>query len=106
MSGEFPWILVALVGAIIFVIAIGLFFKKNQKSSGERIFDKIHKTAFLVQFTLGILFSLGGAFLMFNGTLLGEDTTGIAQIIGIIGICLIATASAVGIAVKKKTVVR
>lgn len=103
MFEEFPWILMALAGAIIVVIAIGLFFRKNQQSSGGRIFDAIHKPTFLIQFTLGILCSLGGAFLMFNGTLLGENTTGIAEVIGIIGIFLIATASTVGMAVKRKT---
>ena len=106
MFGEVPWILVVLVGAIIFVIGIGLYFKKNRPSSGGRIFDNIHKTTFLVQFTLGILCSLAGAFLMFNGKLLGENTTGIAEIIGIIGVCLIGTASTVGMAVKKKMMVK
>jgi len=41
-------------------------------------------------FTLGILIALIGAFLMWNGSILGENTTGIATVIGIIGIGLIA----------------
>lgn len=42
-------------------------------------------------FILGILIALTGAFLMWNGSILGENTTGIATVIGIVGIGLIAT---------------
>jgi len=42
-------------------------------------------------FILGILVALTGAFLMWNGSILGENTTGIATVVGIIGIGLIAT---------------
>ncbi len=42
-------------------------------------------------FILGILAALTGAFLMWDGSILGENTTGIATIVGIIGIGLIAT---------------
>ena len=38
---------------------------------------------------LGIVLALIGASLMFHGSLLGERTTGIATVIGIVGICLI-----------------
>ncbi|MDD2696760.1 MAG: hypothetical protein PHE52_01205 [Candidatus Pacebacteria bacterium] len=47
-------------------------------------------------FILGILLALTDAFLMWNGHVLGENTTGIASIIGIIGIGLIATSSVSG----------
>jgi hypothetical protein len=43
-----------------------------------------------VLFGLGILLALTGAFLMWNGSILGENTTGIATVIGIVGIGLIA----------------
>ncbi len=42
-------------------------------------------------FVLGILICLTGAGLMFNGAVLGETTTGIATVLGITGIGLIAT---------------
>ncbi len=42
---------------------------------------------------LGILICLIGAGLMFDGVILGETTTGIATVLGIIGIGLIATTS-------------
>ena len=43
-------------------------------------------------FILGILLALIGAFLMWNGSILGENTTGIAIVVGIVGIGLIANA--------------
>ena len=49
--------------------------KKNRKTS----------------FVLGILICLAGAGLMFDGATLGETTTNIATLLGITGICLIAT---------------
>ncbi len=42
-------------------------------------------------FALGILVCLIGAFLMFEGSILGENTTGWATVIGIVGIGSIAT---------------
>ena len=44
-----------------------------------------------VSFVLGILLCLIGAFFMFEGSILGENTTGWAIVIGIVGIGLIAT---------------
>jgi len=45
----------------------------------------------LIQFVVGIVVALAGAFFMFEGSLLGKNTTGIATVIGITGIVLIAT---------------
>ena len=44
-----------------------------------------------LQFALGLLSALAGAFLMWDGSILGENTTGIALVAGIAGILLIAT---------------
>jgi hypothetical protein len=46
-----------------------------------------------VLFILGISLALIGAFIMFEGSVFGESTTGIATVIGILGIGLIATSS-------------
>lgn len=40
---------------------------------------------------LGVSVCLLGAFLMWDGSILGENTTGIATVIGIIGIGIIGT---------------
>jgi len=42
-------------------------------------------------FIVGILLALTAAFLMWNGNILGESTTGIAIIVLIVGLGLIAT---------------
>ena len=44
-----------------------------------------------VLFFLGIILALIAAGLMFEGSILGESTTGVAIVIGIVGIGLIAT---------------
>ncbi|MDD5012621.1 MAG: hypothetical protein PHQ66_03195 [Candidatus Nanoarchaeia archaeon] len=45
----------------------------------------------LVQFIIGIIIALAGAGIMFQGNFFGENNTGIAIVIGIVGIGLIAT---------------
>jgi hypothetical protein len=48
---------------------------------------------FSIQFVLGIIVALIGAGIMFHGNIFGERNSGIAIIIGIIGICIIATSN-------------
>ncbi|MCW3985952.1 MAG: hypothetical protein NWE91_06055 [Candidatus Bathyarchaeota archaeon] len=45
-----------------------------------------------VLLALGVLVCLIGAFLMFDGSILGENTAGIATVIGITGIGIITQA--------------
>lgn len=53
-------------------------------------------------FASGMALCLLGAFLMFDGNLLGERTTGIATVIGIVGISLISSfSSTAGLKAKK-----
>ncbi len=47
-----------------------------------------------VSFVFGISLCLIGAFLIFEGSILGEDTAGWATVIGIVGIGLIGTSGA------------
>lgn len=44
-----------------------------------------------LSFTFGILLGLLAAFLMFDGQILGSDTTGIARVLGIMAIGFIAS---------------
>jgi anthranilate phosphoribosyltransferase len=44
-----------------------------------------------IQFVAGICIALIGAGIMFHGNIFGESNSGIATVIGIIGIVLIAT---------------
>ena len=78
-------ILLAIVAVSIVLMVV--FRKKIRKIT-------INKPLFI----LGILLALTGAFLMWNGHILGENTTGIATVIGIVGIGLIATSG-----ISKKT---
>ena len=45
---------------------------------------------------IGILICLIAAGIMFEGTVLGERTTGIAIVLGIVGIGIIATSGTIG----------
>ncbi len=52
---------------------------------------------------IGLLLALTGAYLMFDGQILGANTTGIATVVGIVGLFLIATSgTTLGQVVKKK----
>ena len=48
-----------------------------------------------VSFVLGILLCLIGAFFMFEGSILGENTTTIALVVGIFGVVLIAVSGGI-----------
>ena len=45
----------------------------------------------LIQFIIGLVLALIGVGIMFHGSILGENNSGIAIVIGIIGIVFIAT---------------
>jgi len=51
----------------------------------------MNKKFFIIQFVVGIIIALIGAFIMFHGSIFEENNSGIATIIGIIGIGLIAS---------------
>ena len=51
---------------------------------------------------IGVLACLTGALLMFHGSILGERTTGIATVMGIIGIGIISTSKTPALAMKRK----
>ena len=46
---------------------------------------------FLIHFALGIIVALIGAGIMFHGNIFGENNSGIATVIGIIGIGIIGS---------------
>ncbi len=49
---------------------------------------------------IGVLVCLTGGFLMYNGSILGESTTGIATVLGIIGIGIITSSNKAAFATK------
>lgn len=56
----------------------------------------------VVFWILGIIIALFGAFVMWHGSLFGENNSGIAIVIGIIGIGLIATGTPLWLTKKKQ----
>ncbi len=51
---------------------------------------------------IGVLVCLTGGFLMSNGSILGESTTGIATVVGIIGIGIITSSNKAALAAKNE----
>ena len=82
--------IIIIVIALILVIVVFLALRNWEKIKQPLIRKK--KT-FLPLFITGLVLALTAAFFMFDGDILGENTTGIATVIGIVGICLIATSN-------------
>jgi amino acid transporter len=92
MGNSIP-IVIIVIGVIFVAIALLVWTKRKQvKLELERLSDK-RKKAFFAQWIIGIVIALLAAIFMFDGDILGENTSGISTIIGIVGICLIASSS-------------
>jgi len=85
-----PAMVLIIIGIILLLLVLFVAFS-NRKGSLFQGKGDIHKKRFTIQFLIGLSLALIGAFLMFNGSILGENTVSIARIIGIIGLGLIAT---------------
>jgi Na+/proline symporter len=86
-------IVIIVIGVLLVVIALLVW--RRQKEVLEYI-NSLHtnkKEAFFAQWIVGLILALIGAFFMFDGDILGENTSGISTVIGIVGICLIATSN-------------
>ncbi|MFC1900995.1 hypothetical protein ACFLYN_05320 [Chloroflexota bacterium] len=75
-------LLTILSGVAMIIIA-----RKRKKANIPVNYNK----PFIAQWIFGIVLCLAGAIFMWSGDVFGENTTGIAQVTGIIGILLIAT---------------
>lgn len=73
---------ILLVIAVVLLALVVVFRKKIRKIT-------INKHLFILGLTLALI----GAGVMFHGNILGENNSGIATIIGIVGIGLIATSN-------------
>jgi LPXTG-motif cell wall-anchored protein len=101
MGDSIP-IVIIVIGVILVVIALLVWTKRKEvKLELERINDK-KKKAFFAQWIIGIVIALLAAIFMFDGDILGENTAGISTIMGICGICLIATSSIHLLPLKRK----
>ncbi len=88
MSEGLP-IIIILIALIL--VAVALIALRNWGKLKQPIVR--NKKSFFPLFLIGLVLALTAAFFMFDGDILGENTTGIATVIGIVGIGLIATSN-------------
>ncbi len=93
-------IVIIVIGVVLVVIAL-LVWRRQKEGKLEGI-NNNKKKAFFAQWIIGIVLALIAAIFMFNGDILGENTTGISTVIGIVGICLIATSNINLLSLKRK----
>ena len=82
---------IIIIGIALILVALALLVLRNRGKLKQPIVR--NKKSFFPLFIIGLVLSLTAAFFMFDGNILGENTTGIATVIGIVGIGLIATSN-------------
>jgi len=90
MINSIPIVLI-IIGVILVVVAL-LVWRRRKEVKLEGISNK-KKKAFFAQWIIGLVIALIAAAFMFDGDILGENTSGISTVMGIVGICLIATSN-------------
>ena len=88
MSEGLPIIFIVI--ALVLVAAAFIALRNWEKLKQPIVSNK---KSFFPLFIIGLVLALTAAFVMFDGDILGENTTGIATVIGIVGIGLIATSN-------------
>ena len=78
-----------IIAIVLVLLAVALIALRNR----GKLKQPRNKKSFLLVFMTGLAIALAGAIFMFNGDILGENTSGIATVIGIIGIGLIAASN-------------
>jgi len=92
-------IAIIVIGVLLVFIAL-FVWRRRKEVQLERINNK--KKAFFAQWIIGIVLALIAAIFMFDGDILGENTTGISTVIGIVGIGLIGTSNVNLLPLKRK----
>jgi len=82
---------IIIIGIALILVALALIALRNRGKLKQPIVR--NKKSFFPLFIIGLVLALTAAFFMFDGDILGENTTGIATVIGIVGIGLIATSN-------------
>ena len=90
-----------IVIAVVLVVLALLVWRRQKEGKLEGISNK-RKKAFFTHWIIGIVIALTAAIFMFDGDILGENTTGISTVIGIVGIGLIATSNVQLLPLKRK----
>ena len=95
-------IVIIVIGVILVVLALLVWRRRKEvKLLLEGISNK-RKKAFFAQWIIGLVIAVTAAIFMFDGDILGENTTGISTVMGIVGICLIATSNINLLSLKRK----
>lgn len=93
-------ITIIVIAFVLVVIAL-LVWRRQKENKPEGISSK-QKKAFFAQWIIGIVIALTAAIFMFDGDFLRENTTGISTVIGIVGICLIASSNVNLLSLRRK----
>ena len=93
-------ITIIVIAVVLAVIAL-LVWRRQKGEKLERISNE-QKRAFFAQWIIGIVLALIAAIFMFDGHILGENTTGISTVLGIVGISLIASSNVNLLSLKRK----
>jgi hypothetical protein len=97
-------IAIIVIGLVLVFIALFVWRRRKElKLEGilEGISNK-RKKAFFAQWIIGLALALVAAIFMFDGDILGDNTTGIATVMGVVGISLIATSNVNLLPLKRK----
>jgi LPXTG-motif cell wall-anchored protein len=84
-------IVIIVIGVILVLIAL-FVWRRRKELTLEGISNR-RKKVFFAQWIMGLVIAVMAAVFMFDGDILGENTVGISTVMGIAGICLIATSS-------------
>lgn len=96
-------IVMILIAVILVVLALMILRAWTKEKEGLLQQPVIrNKKAFFIPLIIGLIVALTAAFFMFDGHILGENTTGIATVLGMVGIGLIATSNVTLIGFKRK----
>ena len=95
-------VLITIIVIAVALVAVALLVWRRQKADKTEGIGGQRKKAFFAQWIVGIILALVAAIFMFDGNILGEDTSGISTVLGIIGICLIGTSNVHLLPLKRK----
>lgn len=103
MNGSLLIVIIVIAVILIVLVLVALLRARAKQKEGKLEQPVLrNKKAFFTQWIAGLILALTAAFFMFDGDILGENTTGIAIVVGIVGIGLIATSNVTLLGFKRK----
>lgn len=102
MNESLPIVIIVIAGILIVIALMTLRTWTKQREGKLKQPVIKNKKAFFIQWIVGLMLSLTAAFFMFDGDILGDYTIGIATVVGIVGICLIATSNITLLCFKRR----